>query len=301
MMTPDTLSLKLSRFMHITWLNKLLMLGLLSYIVIFCIYCLVNYPVQDLHKNTYGLATEFINLVIIVTVFWVVQCSQLAKKAYVFVSLGLILWIMGITAQLLGDVVILPYWISLYLDSFCRTIGITITAYGLFKTISFMQKMHNRLAQEFIIDDLTQVYNRRCFYKEVKNATAVLYTIIIIDIDHFKLINDDFGHDMGDKILKEFAQKINALFKNENLFARIGGEEFAGYFPSSNTGEIVQFCENILSVARTINIEDERFVSVSIGIAKNTQCEPFDSVIKRADQALYKAKNSGRDRFEIAL
>ncbi|KDC51479.1 diguanylate cyclase [Pseudoalteromonas fuliginea] len=299
-MNPEIVSIKLSRFVHLTKLNKLLMFILLSYILVFSAYSLMNFPFLDFKNNIYGFTTDVINLIVIVAIFWVVQCSKLAKKAYFYVSTGLLLWIVGITADVLDEVVIPPYWVSLYVEDLCRTIGMTITAFGLFKTMLFMQKMHNRLAKELIMDDLTNVHNRRCFYRYVKNVTTPAYTLLIIDIDHFKSINDDFGHDMGDKILKEFAYKVNALFDDTSIFARIGGEEFAGYFPPSNINDVTDFSQTILELAHTINVKNDRFITVSIGIAQRIERELFDEVMKRADLALYKAKETGRNRYVVS-
>ncbi|ASM51006.1 hypothetical protein PESP_a3144 [Pseudoalteromonas espejiana DSM 9414] len=301
MIKSESVSLKLSRFMHITKLNKFLIAATLSYITIFSIISLNSLAFLNLGANLYGLATDLISLVVIMSIFFVVQCSLLARKAFVYVSIGLMLWIVGATADVLDEVVIQPLWVSMYIEDLCRSSGMVITAYGLFKTMTFMQKMHKRLAQEFIIDDLTKVYNRRCFYEYVDRSHDKQYTLIVIDIDHFKSINDEFGHDMGDRVLKVFAKKVNALFENENMFARIGGEEFAGYFPSSQFENVVDVSEQILEKVRTINVKDDRFLTVSIGIAKRlNKHEHFDTVMKRADQALYLAKDSGRNQLRLA-
>ncbi|GEN37794.1 hypothetical protein PTE01_09040 [Pseudoalteromonas tetraodonis GFC] len=258
------------------------------------------FPPLDITQNLYGFTTDFINLVVIFAIFFVVQCSRLAKKAYLYVSIGLMLWIVGSTADVLDEVIRQPFWISNYVEDLCRTLGMLITAYGLFKTMHFMQRMHTRLAQEFIIDDLTKVYNRRCFYQHVKGIANNPYTVLIIDIDHFKRINDDFGHDVGDQVLKQFASKVNALFNNENIFARIGGEEFAAYLPSYELDEVLNFAQTILETARTITVQNQRSLTVSIGIAHRSSEQSFDNVMKRADQALYRAKKAGRDRLEVA-
>ena len=299
-MNPEKVSLKLSRFVKITRLNKLLILATLAFIIGFSIFSLMCFPPIDITQNLYGFTTDFINLVVIFTIFFVVQCSQLAKKAYVYVSIGLMLWIVGSTADVLDEVTRQPYWVSNYIEDLCRTLGMLITAYGLFKTMHFMQRMHTRLAQEFIIDDLTKVYNRRCFYQHVKGIANNPYTVLIIDIDHFKRINDDFGHDVGDQVLKEFASKVNALFNNENTFARIGGEEFAAYLPIYELDEVLNFAQTILETARTIIVQNQRSLTVSIGIAHRSSEQSFDNVMKRADQALYRAKKAGRDRLEVA-
>lgn len=299
-MNPEKVSLKLSRFVKITRLNKLLILATLAFIIGFSIFSLMCFPPIDITQNLYGFTTDFINLVVIFTIFFVVQCSQLAKKAYVYVSIGLMLWIVGSTADVLDEVTRQPYWVSNYIEDLCRTLGMLITAYGLFKTMHFMQRMHTRLAQEFIIDDLTKVYNRRCFYQHVKGIANNPYTVLIIDIDHFKRINDDFGHDVGDQVLKQFASKVNALFNNENTFARIGGEEFAAYLPIYELDEVLNFAQTILETARTIIVQNQRSLTVSIGIAHRSSEQSFDNVMKRADQALYRAKKAGRDRLEVA-
>ncbi len=104
----ETVSLKLTRFVYITRLNKLLMLALLSFIVVFTIYNLVAFSHLDIKNSMYGFTSDLINLIVIVTVFWVVQCSKLAKKAYVYVTIGLLLWIVGMTTDLLNEVVVQP-------------------------------------------------------------------------------------------------------------------------------------------------------------------------------------------------
>ena len=270
MMNPEKVSLKLSRFVKITRLNKLLILATLAFIIGFSIFSLMRFPLLDFKQNLYGFTTDFINLVVIFTIFFMVQCSQLAKKAYVYVSIGLMLWIVASTADVLDEVIHQPLWISNYVEDLCRTLGMLITVYGLFKTMHFMQQMHTRLAQEFIIDDLTKVYNRRCFYQHVKEVVNNPYTVLIIDIDHFKRINDDFGHDVGDQVLKQFADKV------------------------------LNFAQTILETARTITVQNQRSLTVSIGIAHRSSDQSFENVMKRADQALYRAKKTGRDRLEVA-
>jgi hypothetical protein len=159
MMNPEKVSLKLSRFVKITRLNKLLILATLAFIIGFSIFSLMRFPLLDFKQNLYGFTTDFINLVVIFTIFFVVQCSQLAKKAYVYVSIGLMLWIVGSTADVLDEVTRQPYWVSNYIEDLCRTLGMLITAYGLFKTKHFMQRMHTRLACHFIKHIGSRAYN----------------------------------------------------------------------------------------------------------------------------------------------
>ncbi|MBG9991476.1 MULTISPECIES: GGDEF domain-containing protein [unclassified Pseudoalteromonas] len=294
------LTIRLSNFFKMSWKNKTVSLFLLAYIVIFSAYSLTNFPPLQVQNNVYGFTTDFINLIVLIFLFWMVQCSKLSKLAYTFSTLGLMLWSMGNTADLIDEIVIQPYWVSIYFEDLCRTSGMLLTSYGLFKTMRFIQSINNRLARELIIDDLTKVHNRRYFYQHAKDAQHSPYVILIIDIDHFKAINDEFGHDVGDVVLKELATKYDNAFTHQNKFARLGGEEFGGYLPTNNMTQACDFSQQLIDLAHTINVQNSRHLTVSIGVAMQTPNEPLDKVMKRADQALYLAKKSGRDRFEIA-
>ncbi|KTF17758.1 diguanylate cyclase [Pseudoalteromonas sp. H103] len=303
-----------------SWVNKAVSLALLFYMIIFTVYALNTFPPLNIENNVYGFTTDFSNLIVLIFLFWMVQCSELSRQAYVFSTLGLLLWTMGTTADVLDELVVQPFWVSVYFEDLCRTSGMLFTSYGLFKTMRFVQSIHNRLACELIIhnrlaceliihnrlaceliiDDLTKVHNRRYFYRHVRSAEVTPYVILIIDIVHFKSINDEFGHDVGDIILKQLANKYNDIFVDNAQFARLGGEEFGGYLPTSKMLQVSDFCQQLIDLAHSINVKNVRHLTVSIGVAKQTPNEPFDKVMKRADQALYVAKQTGRDRFEIA-
>ncbi|GAB0110106.1 GGDEF domain-containing protein [Pseudoalteromonas distincta] len=294
-------TVRLSNFFKMSWGNKAVSLFLFAYIVIFSAYSLTNLPPLQVQSNVYGFATDFINLIVLIFLFWMVQCSKLSKLAYAFLTLGLMLWSMGNIADLIDEIVVQPYWVSIYLEDLCRTIGMLLTSYGLFKTMRFVQSINNRLARELIIDDLTKVHNRRYFYQHAKGAQHSPYVILIIDIDHFKMINDEFGHDIGDLVLKELATKFDNTFTHKNKFARLGGEEFGGYLPTNNMTQACEFSQQLIALAHSINVQNARHLTVSIGVAMQMPDEPLDKVMKRADQALYLAKKGGRDRYEIAL
>ncbi|CAM2825425.1 GGDEF domain-containing protein [Pseudoalteromonas distincta] len=294
------LTVKLSNFYKMPLINRVFSLALLIYIVTFTVYALDTFPPLNVQNNVYGFTTDFINLIVIIFLFWMVQCSELSKQAYIFSSFGLLLWSVGTTADVLDELVVQPYWVSVYFEDLCRTSGMLLTSYGLFKTMRFVQIINNRLARELIVDDLTKVHNRRYFYQHAKNSHNSPYVILIIDIDHFKAINDEFGHDVGDLVLKELATKYDNAFVHNNKFSRLGGEEFGGYLPTSSMMQACDFSQQLITIAHTINVQNIRHLTVSIGVAMQTPNESLDAVMKRADQALYLAKKNGRDRFEVA-
>ncbi|KPZ57395.1 putative diguanylate cyclase YcdT [Pseudoalteromonas sp. P1-25] len=294
------LTVRLSNFYKMSWVNKAVSIALLLYIITFSLYALNTFPPLNVQNNVYGFTTDFCNLIVLVFLFWIVQCSELSKQAYVFSTLGLLLWSMGTTADVMDELVVQPYWMSVYFEDLCRTMGMLFTAYGLFKTMRFVQSIHNRLAHELITDDLTQVHNRRYFYRHVKTAPSTPYVILIIDIDHFKAINDEFGHDEGDLVLQQLATKYNSAFVNNAVFARLGGEEFGGYLPTGNISQASEFCGQLIDIAHNIKVKQVKQLTVSIGMALQSANEPLDKVMKRADMALYVAKNNGRDQYKIA-
>ncbi len=294
------LTVRLSNFYKMSWINKAVSIALLLYIIVFSLYALNTFPPLNVQNSVYGFTTDFCNLIVLVFLFWIVQCSELSKQAYVFSTLGLLLWSMGTTADVIDELVVQPYWMSVYFEDLCRTMGMLFTAYGLFKTMRFVQSIHNRLAHELITDDLTQVHNRRYFYRHVKTAPSTPYVILIIDIDHFKAINDEFGHDEGDLVLQQLATKYNSAFVNNAVFARLGGEEFGGYLPTGNISQAAEFCGQLIDIAHNIKVKQVKQLTVSIGMALQSANEPLDKVMKRADMALYVAKNNGRDQYKIA-
>lgn len=165
-----------------------------------------------------------------------------------------------------------------------------------------------RLNDEASTDALTRVKNRRAFNIALEKAistskiNSTRLTLLILDIDHFKQFNDQFGHITGDKVLRFVATMLQKNVKGNDTVARFGGEEFAVILPETSY-------ENALSVAENIRVRiagqmltDSAAnvklgsVNASIGVADYRYGESPEEFIHRADQCLYKAKNSGRNR-----
>ena len=159
-------------------------------------------------------------------------------------------------------------------------------------------------------DGLTSLRNRRAFDQQLPAALehARRYqrslSLAVIDIDHFKSINDTYGHDAGDAILRGVAQLIASGTRQTDYTARIGGEEFAILLPETALFEGLQFAEKLrnLVASSTIRVGDTGHrVTVSIGIANvpHSQVHDADELFRAADQALYRAKANGRNRVEM--
>lgn len=158
-----------------------------------------------------------------------------------------------------------------------------------------------------IRDALTGVHNRRYFeshmislHNEAINHARPL-TIITFDLDHFKSINDRFGHDVGDEVIKEFAHRIQNNMRSVDLFARMGGEEFSMIMPDTDLNSAMKVAERLrLEISKQAFILSDNSqslpITVSIGVASVREGESPDDVLKRADLALYSAKSAGRNR-----
>ena len=131
-----------------------------------------------------------------------------------------------------------------------------------------------------------------------KNSIA----LIIIDIDHFKRINDRRGHDVGDNILKQFTLIVSSNIRSDDIFGRWGGEEFILICPKTNIDNAFYLAEKIRKIVSDTMFEEEKPVTItaSFGVGTIQQDEDFASAFKRVDAALYKAKSIGRNCTIIA-
>jgi diguanylate cyclase (GGDEF)-like protein len=129
------------------------------------------------------------------------------------------------------------------------------------------------------------------------------FTICLLDLDHFKRINDGYGHAAGDMVLRAFADCVQPLLRNTDLLARYGGEEFLLLLPESTT-QTAQLClarlQDELARKTFGGLPTDLRITTSVGVAYYGAPESLASLIDRADQALYLAKEAGRNRIEFA-
>jgi diguanylate cyclase (GGDEF)-like protein len=157
------------------------------------------------------------------------------------------------------------------------------------------------------IDVLTHVWNRRAILEvldaELAQARASSMAVLMIDIDHFKMVNDTLGHAAGDEVLRVLAARLRAGVRAVDAVGRYGGEEFMVVLGDVGEDEARNIGERIRELVGATDVEfDQRGIPVtcSIGVAVTGQVEMADALIRRADQALYRAKETGRNRVEIA-
>ena len=165
-----------------------------------------------------------------------------------------------------------------------------------------LKEENEKLLKSAITDELTGVYNRKFFEKRVVEEMEIAdranehISLIIFDLDRFKLVNDNFGHQFGDEVLKRTTQIAGDLIRKTDFLNRVGGEEFAIILPNTNKAQAVLVAEKVRKA-----LEDNKHLKVgqvtgSFGVAERMKAESLRSWYKRADNALYQAKNTGRNR-----
>lgn len=162
------------------------------------------------------------------------------------------------------------------------------------------------LRHERDIDHLTGIFNRRGFEEcvdQLLGESAHQMALILCDLDHFKKINDNFGHSVGDDVLSTFGAVLRRSARKHDLVGRVGGEEFAILLPNSDAQDAQKFVERLQSAIAATAFplpEGARKVTSSMGISISNENENRRSLFKRADDALYQAKESGRNRMVLS-
>jgi diguanylate cyclase (GGDEF)-like protein len=154
-------------------------------------------------------------------------------------------------------------------------------------------------------DDLTSLYNRRHFTELLRQEMtrvkryADKLALFMIDVDHFKEINDTYGHDVGDTILKLMSQLIQENVRSIDQLCRWGGEEFIALLPCTGCDTAIQLAERLRAKVETHQFPEVEAVTISIGVTSYTKNDTMDSIIKHADKALYIAKRDGRNQVAM--
>lgn len=169
---------------------------------------------------------------------------------------------------------------------------------------------HERLYQQATRDALTGLWNRNHLQEELEKILSVSvrhqrpFSLLLFDIDYFKSVNDTFGHDIGDVVLRLAAQAINAQLRAHDIAARYGGEEFMVLLPETNVEGAIIAAERVRQAIESTDFAPHgcpRRVTISIGIAQFPVCgNTAEELVKQADEALYRAKQTGRNRACLA-
>ena len=171
--------------------------------------------------------------------------------------------------------------------------------------ITMQENYQQQLLDLSIRDPLTGIYNRHFYNQKIEEEIQRFqryhneFSLIMFDIDHFKNVNDLYGHDMGDKVLIEYTRLISSTLRKTDIFCRIGGEEFVVILPHTSIDEAKTLAEKL-----RVQIEEHKMIlpiTMSFGVVVFKEIDNEHSILKRADKALYLAKERGRNRVIVGL
>jgi diguanylate cyclase (GGDEF)-like protein len=184
--------------------------------------------------------------------------------------------------------------------------------YGALQDVTERKRLEQQLEYHANHDSLTSLANRRHFLdlaqQELLRARRYgsPLAIAMLDLDHFKSVNDTYGHEAGDRVLRQFADIARGVLREVDIMGRLGGEEFAVLFPETNGANALEVAERVREAIAGSDIAMEREpairISVSIGVTAYLATDSnLDMLLGRADQALYEAKRAGRNRTRPLL
>ncbi len=181
----------------------------------------------------------------------------------------------------------------------------------IFTDITELKELQRQLEQQAYYDELTQINNRRAFFQQCNQAyseageASSAFTVILMDIDHFKNVNDTYGHAIGDQLLVHVVKVCQSVLKKGELFARYGGEEFVlalNYYTLSEGQALANLLCNSVESQPLMTTEGAIRATISCGVAEGTTGqETLYQLLNNADKALYAAKQAGRNRVHVYL
>lgn len=204
---------------------------------------------------------------------------------------------------------IIDRWFNMEVSRFNYTLlwyllaGILVVSGFAFYRYYLISRTNETLVKIAATDDLTGLANRKrinehletCEYRAERYADSYQYSLILIDIDNFKIINDEYGHDVGDKVLVQFAGVLNNLTRRTDLVSRWGGEEFLIVCESTGQQEAITVAEKLRASISEVKFPDVPQVTASFGVIENIPGESHVAAFCRLDKKLYEAKNAGKN------
>lgn len=194
------------------------------------------------------------------------------------------------------------HWFRLTTRRVCDKDGAPVYVVGKIADIDEEKREREELIDQAQKDGLTQLYNparcRELIRERLERGGQG--AMLVIDVDHFKQVNDALGHYTGDQVLQRVAEVLRTLFRREDIVGRLGGDEFAVYIDRvADRRTVERRCADLVEQVRS-GMDQGEHVTVSVGAAMTEEGLSYEALYQRADEALYRAKEAGRDRYYLA-
>ena len=254
----------------------------------------------------FGLALYGSITIIMLLALFIVQKIIDMEEVYYYLMAGFTFVYVSLFMSTMEKVYAYPVSEVTTLEDLFRLVGFGFVIVAIIKWIKYNEDVKKKLVELASIDDLTGIMNRRVFDIELKRefANAKRYSkalsLITIDLDDFKGINDKYGHFFGDLVLKMFTKEVASHLREGDIFSRWGGDEFIVLLPETGREDARKVAEKIRFAVKNIHIKTDHthiYFTVSLGVSSYER-EDRDAILimERADKALYAAKKAGRDK-----
>ncbi|MDE3271704.1 GGDEF domain-containing protein [Pseudoalteromonas sp. G4] len=250
-----------------------------------------------------SFTSEFIMAVTVLVCIVNLKNFQKSERSNQILYVGFSILLVAIYVDALDELFIFPKVITIVIEDIFQITGLLLIVFGIKLWLEKQEAQNHSLIKLATTDPLTGVFTRRYF---IDKATEKLsesnprFCILMLDIDHFKKINDKYGHNAGDLALVEFCSLMEKNLRDSDLFARWGGEEFIVMLPHIALSSAAEKAESLRSklAESKIKLPDAEFtMTVSIGVVEFSPVTPkLETLIDIADQRLYKAKQQGRNQ-----
>jgi diguanylate cyclase (GGDEF)-like protein/PAS domain S-box-containing protein len=197
------------------------------------------------------------------------------------------------------------YWLDLSILPLKNSSGEVTHFVAIERDTTAQKELELKLETLSKTDSLTGLLNRRAFTEIINsefsrfNRAGKIFSVLLLDIDHFKGINDSYGHNMGDRVLEYLGTEFKKLLRPYDYVARMGGEEFCILLPDTSQNQAIETAERIRNIILATSIptdENTLNITVSIGVSESLIADThYTQILERADQALYRAKDAGRN------
>ena len=272
------------------------------------IYLVINvffYPVKT-KINYFELMANSILLLTTFYLIYVTQKNSTNKSGfYYYTSIGFMFVFFGLYILTLNHVYVYPADVVKIAVKLLFVFGYSLLAIGVTKWIKYNESRQDELSLQANTDELTGILNRRSFtsfveYEFTKAKTrSEPFSLIIVDIDYFKIVNDQYGHLMGDEVLKSLSEIMSQSFRSADKVCRWGGEEFAILLPNTSITNAMTVAEKLRKKVEQDSFRHQLIqikYTISLGISESLSSDKsVDDIIRRADEALYLAKNENRN------
>ena len=294
-------------YKHKSWVQEII--PILSVQVVTVLLCHIGYLIGSFSPATMVAYVSVVGVGLVLFDRKMIYCALVpATIALLFCNFlsmyGVLQYAPIFKLEVLNQAQMHPFWVG---SMFFFLLPILIACLLLFESLLKQWRIRETAIQVLsLLDPLTNVMNRRSISNHLERLHQQpnqLYSIVLLDLDHFKNINDQFGHSMGDQVLIQVTRCLANNVRDQDVIGRFGGEEFILLLPNTTTTQAYSVAERCRLAISNLNFiteyQQEFSVSASFGISSSVNADEPHLIISQADQALYAVKASGRNQVKI--